>query len=376
MSPRWPPTDCPALPKTPHVYTPSTILRWLPRRRYSPIGVDLGARSIKLVQLSGDRSRVIEAARVELPPLPEKATPEQQARRLAEGLKKGLDGRSFRGRDAVLCLNDRQMFLQSVRVAKQAGVDLDREVAKEAAGRVPFAVEDAEIRYLESADVRQGDALLREVVVFACQRAVLRQVLDVVEQARLVPVGVDVEPAALVRSYAGQFRRDDDRKARALVVHVGYTRTAAVIAQGDDLLFVKYIEIGGLHFDQAVARHLRMELPEAISLRKHNSDRRADMQDPEVARSVAEATRPLVERLAGELAMCVRYHSVTFRGQPLVRMVLGGGEATAQLLETLGRQIDLKCELSDPFRTLSSEVNLGRKGQWDVAAGLALRDSN
>ena len=352
------------------------MFRWLPRRRYSPIGIDLGARTIKLVQMTGDRSRLVEAARVELPPLGDKPTAEQQAARLADGLKKGLEGRAFKGRDAVVCLNDRQMFLQSVRVPKQTGAELDRAVSQEAAGRVPFGVEDAEIRYLESADVRQGDSVLREVVVFACQRTVLRQVLDVVETARLSPVGVDVEPAALVRSYAAQFRRDDDRKSRALLVHVGYTRSAAVIAQSDELLFVKYIDIGGLHFDQSVARHLRMELPEAASLRKHNGDRRADMQDPEIARSVAEAVRPVVERLASELAMCVRYHSVTFRGQPLVRLVLGGGEATPSLMEVLGRQIDLKCELSDPFRTFTAIPNLGRKGQWDVAAGLALREAN
>ncbi|MEX2175602.1 MAG: pilus assembly protein PilM [Pirellulaceae bacterium] len=352
------------------------MFRWLPRRRFSPIGVDLGTRSIKLVQLTGDRSRLVDAARVELPPLSDKPTPEQQATRLTEGLRKGLENRAFKGRDAVICLNDRQLFLQSVRVPKQSGAELDRLVSQEAAGRVPFPLEDAEIRYLESADVRQGDTLLREVVVFACPRIVLQQALAVVEDARLHPVGVDVEPAALVRSYAGQFRRDDDRKARALMVHVGYSRTAAVIAQCDDLLFVKYIEIGGQHLDQAVARHLRMELSEAVSLRKHSGDRRSDMQDPEVARSVAEAIRPVVERLASELAMCIRYHSVTFRGQPLVRMVLGGGVATQAILDMLGRQIDLKCELSDPFRTFPATSNLGRKGQWDVAAGLALRDLN
>ena len=92
------------------------MFRWLPRRRYSPIGIDLGARSIKLVQLTGDRCQLVDAARVELPPLGERPTPEQQATRLVESLKKGLDGRAFKGRDAVVCLNDRQMFLQSVRV--------------------------------------------------------------------------------------------------------------------------------------------------------------------------------------------------------------------------------------------------------------------
>jgi type IV pilus assembly protein PilM len=349
---------------------------WFPRRRFSPIGIDLGARSIKLVQFTGDRSRLVDAARVELPLLADKPSVEEHAARLADGLKKGLEGRAFKGRDAIVCLSDKQMFLQSVRVPKQSGPELDKAVSQEAAGRIPFNVEDAEIRYLESADVRLGDSVLREVVVFACQRTALRQVLDVVETARLSPVGVDVEPAALVRCYAAQFRREDDHKSRALLVHVGYTRTAAVIAQCDELLFVKYIDIGGLHFDQAVARHLQMELPEATSLRKHNGDRRADMQDPEIARSINEAVRSVIERLASELAMCVRYHSVTFRGQPLVRLVLGGGEATPSLLEMLGRQLDLKCELSDPFRTFVALPNLGRKGQWDVAAGLALRELN
>jgi type IV pilus assembly protein PilM len=352
------------------------MLRWLPKRRYSPIGIDVGTRSIKLVQLSGDRSKLVEAARVELSPLPEGATPEQQAERITEGLKRGLADRHFRGRDVVLCLGDKQIFLQSLRVPKQAGAQLDRLVAQEAAGRVPFGIDEAEIRYLEAADVRQGDQTLREVILFAVQRAVLQQVLDVVERARLKPVGVDVEPAALVRSYAAQYRRDDDRQARALVVHVGYSRTAALIAQSDELLFVKYIDIGGQHFDLAIGRHLKMDLNEAVALRKHNGDRRADMQDPEVARSVAEATRPVVERLAGELAMCVRYHSVTFRGQPLVRLVLSGGEATQQLLEALSKQLDLKCELSDPFRALPASSSLGRKGQWDVAAGLAMKDLN
>jgi type IV pilus assembly protein PilM len=95
-----------------------------------------------------------------------------------------------------------------------------------------------------------------------------------------------------------------------------------------------------------------------------------------VARSVAEATRPVLERLMSELAMCVRYHSVTFRGQPIARVVVSGGEATQPLVEALSKHLDVKAELSDPFRSLPTVPNLGRKGQWDVAAGLAMRELN
>src|SRR5204862_3417202 len=234
-------------------------------------------------------------------PADEKAAPVEQADRLTDGIRRGLAEREFRGKEAVCCLSERQIFLQSLRVAKQTGPQLDRLVAQEAAGRVPFGLDEAELRYLEAADIRQGDQTLREVIVFAVQRSVLQQALGVIEHAKLKPVAVDVEPAALVRSYAAQFRRDDDRQARALLVHVGYSRTAALVAQGDELLFVKYIDVGGQQLDLAVGRHLKMDLHEAIALRKHNGDRRADLQDPEVARSVAESIRPVVERLVNEL---------------------------------------------------------------------------
>jgi type IV pilus assembly protein PilM len=352
------------------------MYRWLPKRRFSPIGIDIGARSIKLVQLSGDRSRLIDAARVELSLADEKASALEQADRLTDGIRRGLAEREFRGRDAVCCLGERQIFLQSLRVAKQTGPQLDRLVAQEAAGRVPFGLDEAELRYLEAADVRQGDQTMREVIVFAVQRAVLQQALGVVEHAKLKPVAVDVEPAALARSYAAQFRRDDDRQGRALLVHLGYSRTAAMVAQGEELLFVKYIDVGGQQFDLAVSRHLKMELHEAIALRKHNGDRRTELQDPEVARSVGEALRPVMERLTNELAMCVRYHSVTFRGQPIVRLVISGGEATQALADALAKQLDMKAELSDPFRSFPTIPNLGRRGQWDVAMGLAMKELN
>jgi type IV pilus assembly protein PilM len=59
-----------------------------------------------------------------------------------------------------------------------------------------------------------------------------------------------------------------------------------------------------------------------------------------------------------------------------VRLVLGGGEATPQLLEGLSKSLDLKGELSDAFRAFATAPNLGRKGQWDIAAGLAMKDLN
>ena len=355
------------------------MVRWVGGKNHGPIGVDLGSRSVKLVQLSADRNELIATARWYLPGGSTSEgsgedDPQQLSGELVKAIRAARESRDFRGRDAVLCLGSRELFVQNVRVTPSAETSLESIVHQEAASRLPFSVAEAEIRFLEAADVRQGDRTCREVILLACHRPVLLQTLATVEKAGLRPVAVDVEPSALLRCYAAQFRRDEDRRQRAMFVHVGTSNTAVVIAQGADPLFVKYIDVGGSHLDHAVARHLKIDLSDAASLRRHNGDRRADQQDPEVALSVATAVRGVIERLTQELSMCVRYHSVTFRGQPLVRLVLGGGEASETLLDALRERLDLQCEIGDPLRSYRETAPGGQRGQWDVAAGLALRE--
>ena len=349
------------------------MIRLLPKKRYGPIGVDLGACSVKLVQLSADHKNLVEAVRWDLPPADPSKKNGPPAEALVDALKQARRHRKFRGRDAVVCLGRNELFLQNVRVAKASDDELPRLVQQEAAGRVPYSVAETEIRFLEAAEVRHGDSTLREVILCACHRPVLDELLRVVEEADLHPIAVDIESNALVRSYLRQYRRDEDRLKRSMLVHIGHSGTAVVITEGDHTLFAKYVDIGGQDFDAAVAQQLQMRTTDAAALRRNNGDRRADQQDPEVAQSITDATRPVVDKLVSELSHCVRYHSVTFRGKPLMRMVLGGGEASDSLRELLTKRLDLACDLFAPLRDFASQTRGTRPGQWDVAAGLAMR---
>jgi len=56
-------------------------------------------------------------------------------------------------------------------------------------------------------------------------------------------------------------------------------------------LLIKYIDVGGRHCDEAVARRLKLSLGDAASLRRHNADRRTEDRDPEIVRGVGDAVR-------------------------------------------------------------------------------------
>ena len=89
------------------------------KNRYSPIGVDLGSHSVKLVQFAADRKQLIDAVRWDLPAgksAAEKGAGGTEA--MVEALKQARRNRAFRGWDVVLCLGHDQLFLQNIRVPK------------------------------------------------------------------------------------------------------------------------------------------------------------------------------------------------------------------------------------------------------------------
>jgi len=347
----------------------------LTRKHFGPIGVDIGSRSIKLLQFDRERARIQETAHWDLPPDISNST-ELRDQQIVDAIGHARRGRNFRGKRAVFCLGADNLFVQNIRVAKASGDELKKIVHFEAAGRVPFAGEEAEVRYVEAADVRQGDTLRREVILLACHRPAIERILGIAERSGLVSEAIDVEPAALLRCYCRQFRRDNDQQRRMMFVNIGASTTTVVIAKGSDAMFVKCIDVGGKHLDEGVAKRLKMSLPDATALRRHNGDRRAEQRDAEVTRGISEATRPILEQLANELSLCTRYYSVTFRGQPLSKIVFGGGEASQTLVDWVAERFDTTCELGDPLRSYEKPQTLGRLGQWDVAAGLALRGTN
>lgn len=346
----------------------------LPSFRHTPIGIDIGSKSIKMVQFSKDYASIHEATSIDLPEsLWSEEDFDAYLKGLGQTLQRARIGRNFRGHDAIFCIHQRDLFLHNIRVSKNETRALANIVQQEAADRIPYSMLDAEIRFVESEEVRQGEQSLREVIILACFRPRLEAFLDMVEKIGMRPVSVDVEPMAILRAFNKQYRRESDEQDRVLYVHIGYSNTAVIIAEGSEILFIKYINVGGRHFDEAVARQLDMDLADAMNLRRHNADRRRSNQTPEVERSVMNAMRDELERLHYELSMCIRYHSVTFRGKPLMRMVLCGGEATESLRTELERVTSIETELGDPLRIYDVSQNLGRHSQWDVAVGLAAR---
>lgn len=343
------------------------------KRSHGPIGVDIGNRSIKLVQLSADGTTLVEAVRWDgLEASSAGPDDGESVKETAAALRQALSKGRFHGRRAVFCLSAADLMTQNVRVADGGKESLAASVADECAGRLGLSQETAEIRYLDVGPVRQGETVRREVIVLATRRNLTERLLRIADAVGLDLCGIDAEPLALLRCRLRQFRREEDRHEPKMFVNLGYRLTQMMIVRDHQPAFIKNVAVAGKELDAAVCQSLQLRPEVGHGLRRNYGDRRASHRDPEVMRSVQQAVRPLLERLAGEIAMAVRYFSVTFRGEPPAAVILGGSEADDLARDLLQQQLHTAVEFSDPLRAFEVRCRISRPRQWETAIGLAL----
>src|SRR5439155_22884621 len=158
---------------------------------------------------------------------------------------------------------------------------------------------------------------------------------------------------------------------------------------------VKPVDIGGHQITEAVSRKLGISLIEAAALRRRLMEQQSSAaagagggaatntsasakRDP-VAQAVFDATRSTMEEMGREIALCLRYYSVTFRGQRPAKVKLAGGESCDPLLVgVLNAALGVPVEPARPLFSVDTSgmkpaERRGTMGEWALPLGLGLK---
>lgn len=374
-----------------------------------PIGLDIGSSSIKMIQLSvNDGNISVHAAeKIQVPP---DVNLDEDKRRdfVISSIQHILNQGKFYGNKVVSNLPCDKLKITSVRLAS---VEHDQEqiedaLKKEASHRFGMDVDKDMINYLEVGEVRQGGETKSEFILFAADDQTIKDHIEMLESANLAPVSIDAVPCALVRSFARQLQRQEDKERTVVFVDVGSEFSTVVFARGEDISFIKQIPIGAEKFNNSIAVKLGISDEQAGSLRQtlrleksaqlavacgaaaqgsSQSSGSGDLDglssiDSSTRQTIVDAIGSVADELAREISLCYRYYTVTFRGQRVERAVFTGGGAYENiLLDALSRQLTVDVEVAQPLRGFDmTEVNFDsdRRGllcEWAIAVGLALR---
>lgn len=358
------------------------------KSRISPIAIDFGADSLKLLQVSGsDPAQLVAAASVVIP---EDARQDNAARLLffEESLRALLRDLPFKGRRVICAIPSHQTFVHQVECVVSEGVAVQGQVDQHLAERLGINPARMVMRYAHVGAVLRHGQTRQSVVCIGAAKEVVMKYVELAHRHRLEVVGMHSEAPCVVRAFEvlGEAGRLDPGPVTCFV-DIGATTTKVVIAQGAKLFFAKTIQTGGDYLVRAHARRHAMSFEEARFSRIAASELQgggAAVAAAEPAGGDAEAQA--AEMIQEELKLCLRYHASMGQSDPVERLIFFGGEAThRQICLAIARAMQLPAQIGDPMACVTrvAAANLVRGVDlsrtlpgWVVPFGLCYSDAN
>lgn len=356
---------------------------------YLPIGLDLSASGAKLLQFKRTRRglEVVGAARIEADVDPSAESAEDRLSPVLEAITSRWRGAGMHGRRCVVGIGRDLVRIRSIRQPKMPFEEAENAVRIEAPDRLGFdpETEESEIGWIRAGEVRQSDQIRDEVIVFGAPTDTLRWLIDGLSDAGLRPIGTEPSFVGAARCFERAGRRTDDDAITRVLVDIGLSSTHLIVMHGASIRFYKAIAVGGRAMNQVVGERLGLDAQGAIDLRTRRirpTRRHLDaMRDERTERAIFEAVRPVVDELAREISMCLRYYAVSFTGaRPAYALVMGGEAAEPGLVEHIEHSVGLPCRLARPLEGVRLGGALAGAEdaphpEWAAAAGLSLRGS-
>lgn len=243
-------------------------LRWA-QKNISPVGIDFGADSIKLLQvLSEDPPRLVAAAERDIP-LDVRKQSEAYYRFVAEALREMVRDAGVRTRRVVASISAAQTYVQHVRVPTADPEMIEQQIEMGLRGRLPLDPLNMVVRHVDVGQVFADGAAKQEVICLAASREVVMRSVKAIRGAGLDVVGMHCEPMAILAAFAHLFRRAGDEKRTTFFIDIGGATTKALIAHGKQLVFAKTIHVAGEHFNRQMAQAWQVDVTEARLRRMH-----------------------------------------------------------------------------------------------------------
>jgi type IV pilus assembly protein PilM len=358
----------------------------LTRSQVQPIGLDVGFDSVKMMQVEtvGQTLSVVACARQAIPPA-SRETPEARQAAISDCVRQMFRQGGFSGRHVVAALPREILHVKNLRMPLIPQHELPAAVRFEAKNIFPFDTDRAHVQILPAGEVRQGIDVRQEVIVLAARHDETNAWVEQLHRCGAITASLDVEAAALYRSQERFIRRREDEQDVHVLVDVGCRRSQVVIGRGREISFIKGIEIGSQHFHEAVSKKLGITMDEARGLRRRLIEAAPGMagndllKKDSVRQAVFDATRSTMEDLGREIGLCLRYYSVTFRGQRPGKLRLFGGEAAdGMLLGVLNAALSVPVEPGRPLYSVDTSRldpadRMGFMSEWATAFGLSLK---
>lgn len=340
------------------------------------IGLDIGASSIKLVQIKVSRkAKSLQNFGIE--PLPPGAivggalTNPEVVTQAIRSLSKRIH---LRGKDVAIATAANSVIIRRLQIPAMEGPALAEQMEWEVKQNIPYARDEVIVDW-EVLVPRTPEGQM-EVVLVAAKREIIEQYVDAVKAAGLNPVIVDTDAFAMQNAVEDAIGFAPNETVA--IINVGaHFSTLAIVRDGKPV-FHRNLASGGDTFTEAIRHRLAVGIEGAEAYKVGGAGTAAaEVVPQEVHRVLAQVS----EQVSAEYQRTIDFYLGDAVGTSLARVYLMGGSALVpQLPKAIQDRARVPVAIFDPFariavdaRRFDVEYLRANAPVATVAFGLALR---
>jgi type IV pilus assembly protein PilM len=266
------------------------------------VGIDLGAHTIKIVELvmSAGRPAVNRAVKIQLNPVQMLSDPTTAQ---VTGLREGLAEFDTTGAVYVAALSGQSVVIRYPRLPMMPDEEIPGAIEIEAAQNIPYEMQEIVMDSVKLEEVTEDGQTMFKVLLVAARRELVHGRLSILQEAGIHPHVLGIDSLALTDATAlsGALPTDES----VALINVGATTTNIHFCRDGMSSFIRDISWGTREINTAIQRAYKLEADGAEQMIEL-AGRRPTMPPPSDAslgRAPAESPlEPLPERAAGEVA--------------------------------------------------------------------------
>ncbi len=337
-----------------------------------PIALDIGSSFIKLVQLKGSKGNyhLVKFGIVPLPPEVIVEGAVMDAARVVDAIKELMASQRVKTKDVVLSVSGSSVIIKRISVADMSDEELSESIKWEAEQYIPFSIDDVNVDFqkLGPGD-QEGQA---DVLLVAVKKDKINDYINLVKEAGLEPVVLDVDAFALANMY--ELNYDMEAGITALL-NIGASVMNINILKDGMSIFTRDITVGGNRYTEALQRDLGLTYEDAEKVKRGEPAEGAPQDQ------IAGIMSSVTEDIVAETQRSLEFFRSTTGSEQVSRVLVSGGCATiSNFTSVLAQRIEIPVEITNPFKNIKVDPKrfnpmlLQEAGpQSAIAVGLAIR---
>jgi type IV pilus assembly protein PilM len=340
------------------------------------MGLDISSSSVKMVELSRDKSGNLVLEHCAIVPLERGWITDGNIEKfdeVADAVRRLIKKSGTKTKNVAMALPPSAVITKKIILpGGLSDQELEMQVEAEANQYIPFPLDEVSLDFciVGPSSNSTGDI---EVLIAASRREKVQDIQGLAEAAGLKPVIVDVESYAS-RLATGRLIEGLPNQGRDSIValfEVGALTTSMQVIRNDEILYDRDQAFGGAQLTQLIVRQYGFSLEEAES-KKRSGELPDDYE--------STVLRPFLDSMVQEVGRALQFF---FTSTPHNRvdyvMLAGGSAALPGLTAAVTQHTTFACSVVNPFEgmEMGSSIRLKKMAReapsYLTSCGLALR---